>query len=260
MDKKIIALGLAALMTTGVANAELKAFKVNGETVTVAQQKALYNSAVAQGQPAGENLERMVRNTLTQETVLLQEAKKAKVDTLPDVKAELKALRSRVLVAALANEWVKKHPVSEAEIKAAYDQQKKAYGDTEYDVRHILVKTEDQAKNLINRLNKGANFDKLAREFSQDNGSKDKGGELGWMVPRSAGPALGAAFSALKPGSVAQAPVRTQYGFHVVKLEAKRAAKLFPAYETQKQNLRAALANQRVQQHFAELIKSAKVQ
>ena len=77
MDKKVIALGLAALITAGTASAELKAFKVNGETVTVAEQKVLYDRAIAQGQPAGDELERQVKNILVQQKVLLQEAKKA---------------------------------------------------------------------------------------------------------------------------------------------------------------------------------------
>ena len=80
MEKKLLVLGMAAMMAAGAANAELQAFKVNGETVSVAQQKALYDSAVAQGQPAGAELERQVKNVLTQQTVLLQEAKKAKLD------------------------------------------------------------------------------------------------------------------------------------------------------------------------------------
>ena len=68
-------------------------------------------------------------------------------------------------------------------------------------------------------------------------------------------PAFGAAFSALKPGEVAQAPVRTQFGFHVVKLEAKRKAELYPSFDSQKAVIHNALANQKVQQHFQELIK-----
>ena len=68
------------------------------------------------------------------------------------------------------------------------------------------------------------------------------------------------AFSALKPGEVAQTPIRTQYGFHVVKLDAKRPAQLFPAYESQAPQLKNALTNQRMQQHFLDLAKKAKVE
>ncbi len=260
MDKKVIVLGLAALLAAGTASAELKAFKVNGETVSVAAQKAIYDRAVAQGQPAGAELERQVKNVLIQETVLLQEAKKAKVADQQSVKDAIEQARRQILVSALAQEWAKKNPVSDADLKKTYDAEKAAYGDTEFQVRHILVKTEDQAKNLISRINKGSDFGKLATEFSEDTNTKAQGGLLGWVVPRSYVPAFGAAFSALKAGEVAQSPIRTQYGFHVIKLEAKRPAELFPSFESRKPVLRNALTNQRVQQHFMDLVKKAKVQ
>lgn len=260
MDKKVIALGAAALLIAGAANAELKAFKVNGETVTVAEQKAIYDRAVQAGQPAGEGLERQVKNLLIQQTVLLQEANKAKIANKPDVKRAIENSRDQILIQGLAQDWAQKNPVSEADLKKAYDQDKAAYGDTEYQVRHILVKTEDQAKNLISRLNKGADFGKLAQEFSEDTGNKGQGGLLGWVVPRSFVPAFGASFTARKPGEIAQSPIRTQFGFHVVKLEAKRKAELYPSYESQKPVIRNALANQKVQMHFQDLIKKANVQ
>ena len=260
MDKKVIALGAAALLIAGAANAELKAFKVNGETVTVAELKAIYDRAVQSGQPAGEGLERQVKNLLIQQTVLLQEANKAKIANKADVKRAIENSRDQILIQGLAQDWAQKNPVSEADLKKAYDQDKAAYGDTEYQVRHILVKTEDQAKNLISRLNKGADFGKLAQEFSEDTGNKGQGGLLGWVVPRSFVPAFGASFTALKPGEIAQSPIRTQFGFHVVKLEAKRKAELYPSYESQKPVIRNALANQKVQMHFQDLIKKANVQ
>ena len=242
MEKKLLVLGMAAMMAAGAANAELQAFKVNGETVSVAQQKALYDSAVAQGQPAGAELERQVKNVLTQQTVLLQEAKKAKLDRNSDVKQAIEAARNQVLINAVLRDWAKKNPVKDE------------------DVRHILVKTEDQAKNIISRLNKGADFAKLAKEFSEDRGNKDRGGELGWVVPRSFVPTFGNAFAGMKEGTVSKEPVRTQFGFHVVKLDAKRPAQLFPTFEAQKPALVNALTNQRVNQHFGELVKNAKVQ
>ena len=260
MEKKLLVLGMAAMMAAGAANAELQAFKVNGETVSVAQQKALYDSAVAQGQPAGAELERQVKNVLTQQTVLLQEAKKAKLDRNSDVKQAIEAARNQVLINAVLRDWAKKNPVKDEDVRKAYEAEKAAYGPTEYQVRHILVKTEDQAKNIISRLNKGADFGKLAQEFSEDTGNKGQGGLLGWVVPRSFVPAFGASFTALKPGEIAQSPIRTQFGFHVVKLEAKRKAELYPSYESQKPVIRNALANQKVQMHFQDLIKKANVQ
>ena len=100
-------------------------------------------------------------------------------------------------------------------------------------MRHILVKTEDQAKNILKRLEKGTDFDKLAKEFSEDQSSKDQGGKLGWVVPRQFVASFGTSFAALKEGEVAKTPVRTQSGFHVVQLEKKRPAQLFADFESQ---------------------------
>ena len=130
MQKKFLVLGIAAMMTAGVANAELQAFKVNGQTVSVAQQKEMYDAAVAQGQPAGPELEQMLKSSLPQQVVLLQAAKKAKLEKDPDVKKNLEHARDQVLLNAYLRHWVKKNPVSEAEIKAAYDNEKHAYGDS----------------------------------------------------------------------------------------------------------------------------------
>ena len=195
MQKKFLVLGIAAMMTAGVANAELQAFKVNGQTVSVAQQKELYDAAVAQGQPAGPELERQIKSMLTQQTVLLQAAKNAKIEKDPLVKKNLEHARDQVLVNAYARHWVQKTPVKDADVKAAYDAEKANYGDTEYEVRHILVKTEDQAKNILKRLEKGTDFDKLAKEFSEDQSSKDQGGKLGWVVPRQFVASFGTSFA-----------------------------------------------------------------
>lgn len=116
MDKKAIALGAALLIAAGAANAELKAFKVNGETVSVAEQKAVYDRAVAQGQPAGPELESQVKNLLIQQTALLQEAKKAKIQQNADVQRAIDNARNQILIQGLAQDWAKKNPVSDADL------------------------------------------------------------------------------------------------------------------------------------------------
>lgn len=259
MDKKVIALGVAAILIAGAANAELKAFKVNGETVTVAEQKAIYDRAVQAGQPAGEGLERQVKNLLIQQTVLLQEANKAKIANKPDVKRAIENSRDQILIQGLAQDWAQKNPVSEADLKKAYDQDKAAYGDTEYQVRHILVKTEDEAAKLIDRINKGEKFENLAKQYSIDPQSRDQGGLVGWLVPSNVDQAFGNAFKVLSAGSVAQAPILNQYGYHIVKLDAKRKAENFPTWESQKQSLKDQLSELKAKNHFTELVQKAKV-
>ena len=91
-----------------------------------------------------------MKNLLIQQTVLLQEANKAKIANKPDVKRAIENSRDQILIQGLAQDWAQKNPVSEADLKKAYDQDKAAYGDTEYQVRHILVKTQDEATKLVN--------------------------------------------------------------------------------------------------------------
>ena len=257
-SKLVLALALSVGLV-GSAAAALTDMTVNGEKVPASRLEAVYNNAVKAGAKAGPELEARVKRDVTEEVVLLQEAAKAKIDRTKEYRDAIDRVGKQLKVELLVADYAKKNPVSDKEVRAAYDNAKKVYGDTEYQVRHILVKTEDQAKNLISRLAKGADFGKLAQEFSEDTANKAQGGLLGWVVPRSFVPAFGAAFSALKPGEVAQAPVRTQFGFHVVKLEAKRKAELYPSFDSQKAVIHNALANQKVQQHVQELIKRAVV-
>lgn len=259
MNKKLIVLGLASLLGASVAQAQLAAFKVNGETVSVADQQALYDAAVRQGRPAGAELEQLVKNTLIQQTVLLQQAKKAKVESLPAVKNALKEAQNQVLVSGFLRQWADAHPVSDADLQSAYDNERRAYGDTEYHVRHIVLQNEEQAKDVINHLGKGADFAKLAGELSIDPNTKTKGGDLGWIVPKSTPSTFGAAFSVLKAGSISQQAIRLPDGYHVLKLEATRPAQLFPKFDQLKAQLRQALLEQRVQQHVAELVRGADI-
>lgn len=258
MNKKIIALALATLVA-GAAQAQLAAFKVNGETVSVAQQQTVYDALVAQGQPAGADLERLVKNAMIERTVMLQEAKKAKVENDAKVKAAIKEAQDQILINGYLQQLAQQNPVSDADLQKAYDNEKRNYGDTEYHVRHIVVQTEDQAKDVIARLGKGQDFAKLASDLSIDTNSKARGGDLGWIVPKSTPSTFGAAFSVLKAGDVSQQPIRLQDGFHIVKLEATRPAQNFPKYDQLKNQLRQALLNQRVQQKVQEIVRGADV-
>ena len=260
MALKHIAFGCAAVMAAAGAMAATSSFTVNGQTITKAQQEELIRVYTSRGQERTPQLETQVRHLLTRDMLLLQEARKAKISERDDVRRMIDNATKNILMSTVINDWLAKNPVKEEEVKALFEKEQKRWGDQEYRVRHILVKTEDQAKNLINRINKGADFGKLATEFSEDTGNKAQGGLLGWIVPRAYVPAFGAAFSSLKPGEVAQAPIRTQFGFHVVKLEAKRPAELYPNFDTQKAVIRNALASRRVQAHFQDLVKKAKVQ
>ena len=259
-NRSLLAAAVLSLGLVATANAQFKNVTVNGERITVAEFEQVYNNAVKSGAKAGPELEARVRSAVIEERVLLQEAAKAKVAQTKAYRDAMDRTGKQLKLELMLADYARKNPATDKEVRAAYDNARRAYGDTEYQVRHILVKTEDQAKNLISRLNKGSDFGKLAQEFSEDTGNKAQGGLLGWVVPRSFVPAFGASFTALKEGEIAQTPIRTQFGFHVVKLEAKRKAELYPSFESQQTVIRNALSNQKVQMHFQEIIKKASVQ
>jgi len=152
---------------------------------------------------------------------------------------------------------VKKNPVKDAEVQAEYDKYKAAVGDKEYHARHILVGTEQEAKDLIAKLKGGAKFEELAK-VSKD-GSANNGGDLGWAAPGNYVKEFSDAMVALKPGQVTEAPVKSQFGFHVIKLEEVRATKL-PSLEEVKPQVVESLQQRKIAAFRDELMKKAKIQ
>jgi peptidyl-prolyl cis-trans isomerase C len=155
-------------------------------------------------------------------------------------------------------DYIKKNPVKDAEIKAEYDKYKAQVGDKEYHARHILVGTEDEAKQIIAKLKGGAKFEDLAKQ-SKDPGSAANGGDLDWASPASFVPEFSKAMTSLNKGQITETPVKTQYGYHVIKLEDVRAAKI-PPLEEVKQQVAESLQQRKLAAFREELMKKAKIQ
>jgi peptidyl-prolyl cis-trans isomerase C len=153
---------------------------------------------------------------------------------------------------------VKKNPVSDADIKAEYDKFKAQAGDKEYHARHILVEKEDDAKAIIAKLKAGAKFEDLAKQ-SKDPGSAANGGDLDWASPASFVKPFSDAMVALQKGQITETPVKTQYGYHVIKLEDVRAAKL-PTLDEVKPQIAESLQQKKLQAYQEQLRKKAKIQ
>lgn len=157
-----------------------------------------------------------------------------------------------MLTSAYLQDFVKKNPISEAETKPLTNNIK-AYGDKEYSARHILVKTEAEAKDIIAQLGKGADFSKLAKEKSIDPGSKDKGGDLGWFSPATMVKPFSDAVADLQKGvGVSATPTQTQFGWHVIKLVDTRAAQPL-AYDKVKDGLQKNLQQRNLEKMMADL-------
>lgn len=230
---------------------------VNGTPISKASFKALEDDITVRshGQqfPKAQLLEELIQREL-----LLQDAQKKHLDQSLEVKERLQMAERSLLSQADLQDYLKANPVSDADIKAEYDKQVGKMSGTEYKARHILVKTEDEAKKLIAQLGKGAKFDELAKEYSLDP-SKGEGGDLGWFTPGQMVEPFAKAVVALEKGKFTQTPVQTQFGWHVILREDSRA-QVPPPFDAIKEQLRPHLQQQKVQAMLEGLRKQAKVE
>ncbi len=231
---------------------------VNGKPVPSARADMMVKQLAAQGQADSPQLRSMVKEELINREILMQEADKLGLGTGPDVKAQLEMARQSIVIRALVTDFLKKHPVKDAEIQAEYDKFKAQAGDKEYHARHILVDKEEDAKAIIAKLKGGAKFEDLAKQ-SKDTGSAANGGDLDWAAPSSFVKPFSDAMVALQKGQFTETPVKTQFGYHVIKLEDTRAAKV-PTLEEVKPQIAEALQQKKLAAYQQELRTKAKIQ
>lgn len=231
---------------------------VNGKPVPSSRADTMVKQLAAQGQPDSPELRAMVKEELINREILIQEADKLGVSNTDDVKNQVAIARQSIAIRALVQDFLKKNPVKDAEIQAEYDKFKAQAGDQEYHARHILVEKEDEAKAIITKLKGGAKFEELAKQ-SKDPGSAANGGDLDWAPPGAFVKPFSDAMVALKKGEITETPVQTQYGYHVIKLEDVRAAKV-PALEELKPQIAESLQQKKLQAYQEALRKKAKIQ
>ncbi len=220
---------------------------VNGKKIPSAAADAMIKQATSQGQPDSPELRKQAREQLINQEILFQEAEKQGYGKLPEVKQQLDQARQSIIIRAMVLDHFKKNPIKDNEIQAEYDKFKAQAGGKEYNARHILVEKEDEAKAIIAKLKSGAKFEELAKQ-SKDTGSAANGGSLDWAPPGNYVKPFGDALSTLKKGETTENPVQTQFGYHVIRLDDIREAKI-PALEEVKPRIAQSLQ----QKKFAEL-------
>jgi peptidyl-prolyl cis-trans isomerase C len=211
----------------------------------------LLKERLAQGQPDSPEMRNAVREELNTRELLVREAKKKGLDKNADVKNQMDLTAQTILVRAYVADWAKANPIPDAALRKEYEQIKTQIGDKEYKVRHILVEKEDEAKAIIVSLQKGERFEKLA-EQSKDPGSKANGGDLDWNAPANFVKPFSDAMVKLEKGKFTAQPVQTQFGWHVIRLDDVRDAKV-PPYEEVKPQLAQRLQSQHLDNYFKEL-------
>jgi peptidyl-prolyl cis-trans isomerase C len=232
---------------------------VNGKPIPATKVEQVVKQIVAQGKGTDSpQLRAQIKQDLIGREVLIQEADKQGVGARADVKAQIDNVRQSIIINAMLADYVKKNPIKDADIKAEYERYKAQVGDKEYHARHILVATEDEAKAIITKLKGGAKFEDLAKQ-SKDPGSAANGGDLDWASPASFVPEFSKAMTALQKGAVTDTPVKTQYGYHVIKLDDTRTAKV-PPFEEVKQQVAESLQQRKLATFREDLMKKAKIQ
>lgn len=255
--KLVLVATLGALAPVAHA-ADAAVATVNGKPIKQSLMDYIVKDATARGQKVDDNVRKIIQNKLISSELVLQEAQKQGLDKQPDYVAKEELLRRELLVNTYIENFLKKNSVSEAELKAEYDKFKQQMGDKEYSARHILVNTEAEAKDIIAQLGKGGDFAKLAKEKSKDPGSKEKGGDLGWFPPAAMVKPFSDAVAKLQKGQITQAPVQTQFGWHVIKLDDTRAAQP-PAYDKVKDSLKKQIQQSDLEKHLSDLQAKAKI-
>ena len=217
-----------------------------------AQYDLMLKDRLAQGAQDSAELRQALKDELNTRELLVREAKKQGLDKQPDVKTQMDLASQTVLVRAYVSDWVSKNPVPEADLRAEYDKIKSQIGEKEYKVRHILVEKEDDAKDIIAQLQKGAKFEELAKARSKDPGSKDKGGDLDWNAPANFVKPFGDAMKSTPKGKFTPQPVQTQFGWHVIEVDDIRDAKV-PSFDEVKPQLQQRMQSQWLDKYLKDL-------
>ncbi len=233
--------------------------KVNGVTIPRARLDAIMKDMASQGRPDTPEVREAIKQELINREIVVQEATKRGIHKKPEVAMLLDVQRQALIVNAYLQDYVRTHPISEDDLKKEYEKAKASSSGREYKARHILVESEDEAKQIITQLKKGGSFDRIAADKSKDQGSKARGGDLDWGPAGRYVPAFGQALSKLKKGELTEAPVQTQFGWHVIRLDDERALK-FPAYEEVKPQIQQEMRQKLIQKVVGDLRAKAKIE
>ena len=237
-NRQLITIGIAASLLSVPAFAQ-NAVIVNGKPIPKAQLDKMVQKS---GQPDNPQVRDKAREMLVTRELILQEADKRGVTQNESVREQLEQSRVGILVAAVFEDYVEKEGVTDAELKAAYESVKSQYTGKEYHVEHILVEKEADAKAIIAQLKAGGNFEEIAKTKSKDPGSAPNGGDLGYVSDKSLVPEFSKAMVQLKNGQVTDKPVKTQFGWHIIKMIDSRDVKA-PSFDEMKAQLKQMIAS-----------------
>ncbi|RLA20406.1 MAG: peptidylprolyl isomerase [Gammaproteobacteria bacterium] len=259
--KKTALLAASALSTLLFASpsfAETTIATVNGQVITQTdlQTYAVQRAQRSRSKPGSTSREILIEELVGQE-LLFQEAKKQKLEEKPEVAARLNRMKRNALAMEAVNHFVGAAKITDKELKTTYEARISKDAATEYKARHILLKSEEDAKAVVKALEEGANFEVLAKEKSTGP-SAPNGGDLGWFTANRMVPPFSQAVIALKKGEFTKKAVQTQFGWHVILREDSRTAQP-PKFEAVKEQIEGMIKQQKLQAYIGNLRKNAKI-
>jgi peptidyl-prolyl cis-trans isomerase C len=258
MKLNVPVLTLAVAATLAMPAFAQNAAIVNGKVIPKSRVDEFVAALAQQGKPDTPELREQVREELIFRELMSQEAEKRGVAKNADVKRQLELVRQNVLFDAMIRTYLRDHPVKDEDIKAEYDRVAKQAGDKEFKVRHILVEKEETAKSLIDQIKKGGKFEELAKQ-SKDPGSAENGGDLDWARPATFVKPFSEAMTKLEKGKMTEEPVKSEYGYHVIRVDDVREAKP-PAFEQVKPQIAQDMQRRKIAEFARELKEKSKIQ
>jgi peptidyl-prolyl cis-trans isomerase C len=232
---------------------------INGDVITQSDYDD-YLKARQMQQPPIEDKEKekqTVMDEMVNRVLLVQNARKHGLDKELDVYFQIKRQTENILARAMLRDYLKSNPITDEEVQKRYEQEVEKTHKTEYRARHILVKTKEEADDLLKKLHV-ANFAALARDKSIDVRSGKEGGDLGWFNQGAMVPEFFSAVVEMKKGEVSKEPVKTEFGWHIIKLEDSRPLKV-PPFEQVKANVRQLVQQEKIDTMVKELKTKAKI-
>jgi peptidyl-prolyl cis-trans isomerase C len=258
----IVAAVLTGLSISAYAQSGPVAMTVNGSKIYTSQVNEMVSMAVASGAKDTPQLRQNLLNDLVVREVITQDIKKTGLLNKDNNALKLKLAQQNTMLELWFAEYFKSRPVTEADVKAEYDRQaalsKEPQNSKQYEVAQIMVATEGEAAEIIKQINAGTKFEVLAKEKSLEKISGAQGGVVGWVFPSQLAPPINELIVNLGKGNIAPSPVKTNNGWHVIKLDDVRPF-VMPPFDQVKNNLAQELAQQRRQEAINALLKDAKV-
>jgi peptidyl-prolyl cis-trans isomerase C len=232
---------------------------VNGQAQSNALAEILLREQLARGASDSPDLRKAVREALINQALMAQEARKAKLDANPLLQAQTELAQQNILAQAWQQQVLNETPPKEEELKAEYDRQLARTGDKDYLIRHLLVAQEATAKLLLEKIQVGGKIADLAKEYSQDPQSRERGGLTDWVNASDLSPALGEAIKSIAKGKLVAKPIKSDAGWHVLQVEDIRAFKA-PSFADTKQQLVVIVSRLALDTRLKTLRQQAKIQ